>query len=74
MRSFHVAHQSTPFMSARPTRQTLYWLVICAVVIVFTLWILKLQSDIQAIYDSIDADNANSVIMTPEEMKADKKN
>ena len=47
--------EETAFFTFRITRQTLYWLVLGAVVILFTVWILQLQQDIQALYDQIDA-------------------
>lgn len=43
------------FMTFRVTKQTLYWLVLGLVVILFTVWIMKLQADVQSIYDQIDA-------------------
>lgn len=42
------------FMTFRLTRQTLYWLVLGVIVILFTMWIMKLQADVQSIYDQID--------------------
>jgi len=58
MQSFRVARDDVPFFTFKLTKQTLYWLVLSAVVVAFTLWILKLQSDIQEIYNSIDANNS----------------
>ncbi len=43
------------FMTFRVTRQTVYWLVLGAVVVLFAVWIMKLQADVQSIYDEIDA-------------------
>lgn len=65
MRSFRVAQAEAPFFTFKLTKQTLYWLVLSAVVVAFTLWILKLQSDIEDIYNSIDATN-NAVIEVPQ--------
>jgi hypothetical protein len=50
--------EETDFMTFRITRQTLYWLVLGAVVILFTVWLMKLQMDIQTLYDQIDANTA----------------
>jgi hypothetical protein len=50
--------EETEFMTFRITRQTLYWLVLGVVVIMFTLWLTRLQSDIQDLYDQIDATTA----------------
>ena len=46
------------FFTFRITKQTVYWLVLGAVVIMFTLWLAKLQSDIQDLYDQVDASTA----------------
>ena len=53
------------FLSFNPTIQTLYWVVIGVICICFTLWIAKLQSDINAIYDSIDATQSSVYSTTP---------
>lgn len=50
--------EETEFMTFRITRQTLYWLVLGVVVIMFTLWLTRLQADIQDLYDQIDATTA----------------
>ena len=54
VRSFRVSKPDTPFMTFSITRQTVYWLVLGLIVIVFGFWINKLQSDISDIYDSIE--------------------
>ena len=58
IKSFRVSKPEQPFMTFSLTRQTVYWLVLGVVVIVFALWITKLQSDIQSIYDTIDMNMA----------------
>jgi cell division protein FtsL len=45
-------------MTFRVTRQTVYWLVLSLVIILFTLWLTRLQADIQDLYDQIDANTA----------------
>lgn len=47
------------FMTFRLTRQTLYWLVLGIVVIMFTVWIMDLQADVQTLYDEIDSNTVN---------------
>lgn len=61
----HIAlrREETDFMTFRVTRQTLYWLVLGAVVILFTMWLMRLQSDIQSLYDQIDANTAQMTEM-----------
>ena len=50
-------------MTMAPGRETLYWLILGAVVVTFALWITQLQSDINALYDQIDSANAESTIL-----------
>ena len=61
----HVGLQAeqTEFMTFRITKQTLYWLVLGAVVILFTVWLTQLQADIQSLYDQIDANNTESSLV-----------
>lgn len=47
--------EESDFMTFQITRQTVYWLVLGFVVILFTVWIMQLQADIQVLYDQIDA-------------------
>lgn len=51
------------FMTFRINRETVYWLVLGAVVILFTTWIMQLQSDIQKLYDEIDANTASASVI-----------
>ena len=48
------------FMTFRVNRETVYWAVLGAVVILFAVWIMQLQADIQSLYDDIDANSAAS--------------
>lgn len=60
LRSFRVSKQTQPFMTFKATRETLYWLVLGVVIILFTVWIMKLQNDISYIYDQIEVSAAAS--------------
>jgi len=62
--SFKLSRNDRPFLSFNPTIQTVYWIILGIVVIAFTAWIMKLQSDISMIYDQIDA-NESIVIDEP---------
>lgn len=65
VKSFRVSRPETPFLTFSLTRQTAYWLVLGLIVVVFALWITKLQADIQSIYDSIDLNTAISDTYVP---------
>ena len=55
--------EETEFMTFRVTRQTLYWMVLGLVVILFTLWLTRLQADIQDLYNQIDATTVESTTL-----------
>lgn len=59
-RSLRLQKESEKFMSVRFNRETLYWVILGAIVILFTLWIMQLQSDISDLYDQIEVANAMS--------------
>lgn len=46
MKSFHMYKEEKPFVRVQLSRQTLYWTILLAFIIVTQLWILKIQLDI----------------------------
>ena len=64
-RSFRVSKQKEPFMSARFTEQTFYWVVLCALVLGLAIWVLTISVKVQTIYDEIDRQNteADSIVV-----------
>ena len=67
VRSFQRCEETQPFMTMRLTRQTIYWLIIAVLSIAFTVWVLKLQSDINELYSQIDHIRASEpVVPAPE--------
>ena len=59
--SVRLERETRPFMTFSITRETVYWLVLGAVVILFTIWLMRLQMNIQALYDDIDSSNLSTV-------------
>ncbi len=55
VRSFHLDRNPRPFTSFRITEQTIYWILLVAVIIFVQLWILKLQYEVVAILDAQQA-------------------
>jgi len=55
VQSFKVVKDAQPFVTFKITRQTLYWLILLAVITISQLWILKLQIEISALTDAITA-------------------
>ena len=49
MASFRVAKDTLPFTHTKPTIQTLYWVILLAVIVIGQLLILKTQIDISRI-------------------------
>jgi len=56
MRSFHRA-KAEAFFTFRITNQTLYWTILCALVLALGVWVLSINIQVQNIYDQIDAQN-----------------
>lgn len=57
MQSFVPAPASEPFLTFRITNQTLYWLILAALVLALGMWVTSINIKVQNIYDSIDAVN-----------------
>ena len=63
-RSFQRSANSTEFMQARFTEQTVYWLIIGAAVIGLAIWVLSIQVRLNDMYDAIDAQTSEVVVPT----------
>ena len=64
-RSFRRSAPEQPFMTFRPTIQTVYWLVLALFVLGMSLWVAVNSIRIQALYDHIDemTNETNSIVM-----------
>ena len=49
MKSFKVYKDVKPFTTFKITRQTLYWTILLAFIVITQLWILKIQMDISTL-------------------------
>ena len=63
MASFRLAKSNESFMQFSPSVQSLYWIVLGVVIILFAMWVMKLQADISNIYDRIDANDTNTYLI-----------
>lgn len=54
VQSFRKCPETQPFMSFKITQQTVYWLIICALVFALGSWILKVQHDVMSLYDQVE--------------------
>ncbi len=48
-----------PFLSTKPTHQTLYWLIVAVLVLVLGAWFVNLQVKINSVYDKIEESQLN---------------
>ena len=58
--SFKLSSDPQKFMSTTLTIQTLYWVILSLVVLLFGLWMIDTNARIQELYDSIDRDTLSS--------------
>lgn len=53
--SFRVVKDTIPFTSTRFTRQTFYWVLILAFIVIMQLWIVKLQVELGNLTNALSA-------------------
>lgn len=56
--SFRIDNETTPFLTFRLTRQSLYWFVFSAAILGLGIWVLLLNIKIIQIYDQIQMNDA----------------
>lgn len=56
--SFKRSSRTTPFMTYKFTQQSLYWVLIGALVIALGAWVMYLNMKIQKIYDQVEINSA----------------
>lgn len=56
-----------PFLQAKFTEQTVYWLIIGVAVVALAAWVLSLQVQLNEMYDAIDASSTSYVIPSDSE-------
>lgn len=54
METLKMSKETTPFLTIAITRQTLYWLIISAMVLALGLWVINIQIKVNELYDSIE--------------------
>lgn len=52
LRSFRLAREEQTFTNFQITRQTVYWIVLIAFIILAQLWILKLQVEVASLIEA----------------------
>jgi hypothetical protein len=64
-RTLKKGEETEPFFTFRFTQQTVYWLILCALVLALGVWVMYLTIKVQNIYDDIDAANMHSSMTEP---------
>lgn len=64
VRSLRRSVDDTPFFTVRFSHQTVYWLILAALVIGLAAWVLQLSIKIQDIYNQIDIVETSDSSMT----------
>ena len=57
VKSFRRSKPAQPFFTVQPTKQTVYWLILAGIVLALGVWVADLSSQVQELYDQIDATN-----------------
>lgn len=63
-KSFKLGKENS-FFSIRVTDQTIYWAILCFLVLALGIWVVTIDDKVQRIYDQIDKDNANNTVVVP---------
>lgn len=53
------------FFSVRITDQTVYWSILCFLVLALGVWVVTIDDKVQRLYDQIDAKSAEDVTILP---------
>lgn len=59
-KSFQLTRPTTSFLTFRPSIQSVYWFILCALVLALGAWVLFLSMKVQDIYDQIEINSAAS--------------
>ncbi len=62
-RSFVRSSETGPFMTFRVTHQTLYWLIICLLVLAVGVWALYLTARVNGLYDDLQLRSTEAPLM-----------
>lgn len=61
-RSFKKAENPKPFFKFRFTQQTVYWLILGALILGLGAWVISLSVKVQRIYDRVGTDTTTSTL------------
>ena len=51
--TFKISREKSPFFTFKFTEQTVYWIILLALIFALSLWVLKIQLDTTEIINSI---------------------
>lgn len=58
------AQTQSSFMAVRPSIETVYWIVLGAVVIALAAWVLHLTTQIDNLYNQVEINDASNAVVT----------
>lgn len=67
--SFRIDNETTPFLTFRLTRQSLYWFIFSVAILGLGIWVLLLNIKIVQIYDQIQMNDAVTDSLMAEPIK-----
>ena len=62
-RSFVRSSETEPFFTFRATHQTVYWIIICLLVLAIGVWVLHLTLRVNDLYNNVQVRNADLHIL-----------
>lgn len=63
MSSFKLHKEASPFLTFAITKQSLYWLILSAIVLLQAMWTLNLTVKIHAIYDQTESNIQDAAVL-----------
>lgn len=67
IRSFRRSPEEPPFFQFRITQQSVYWLILCLLVLGLGVWVVTLSVKVQSLYDQIETSSVQTE--TPSSVK-----
>jgi len=68
IRSFRRSPEELPFFQFRITQQSVYWLILCLLILGLGIWVVTLSVKVQSLYDQIETSSMQTE--TPSNVKS----
>lgn len=60
MRSLKLSREELPFFHFHPTQQSIYWIILCFLVLGLGIWVLTLTVKLQSLYDEVEINSSQT--------------